>query len=414
MFVETIGRLQAAKQLREGASALAGAFDASELSGDEAVSMLRDLARTRRFVDTLLTFAAAHIEATDAHRGRGDRSPADTVSQALGTGMHEARTMLSAGRAAQRHPELERAARSGDVTPAQTSLIGATLEDAPGCADELLAAAQQGLQPLRDKCVEVRARHEDEQNRRRRQRRARSLNTWTDTDGMFCGRFRLEPHIGGQIKALLDESIQRRIRAERRTDTPDDRETREAHAADAFADLILGEVEVEFDIDDGLAEDRVDDDEQVNIASESGDIKVVCDVADVQPEPEDPAPGTTQFADPSVDDTGAVGATTGTDEDGDASGPRPNRATRRRNERVEHRRRRRRRPRTSSTVHVVIDLATLLRGEALPGERCEIPGVGPVNAAWVREILGESFLTAVIANGVEIRTVAHSQPWGAR
>ena len=40
------------------------------------------------------------------------------------------------------------------------------------------------------------------------------------------------------------------------------------------------------------------------------------------------------------------------------------------------------------TTHVVIDHEALRRGHALPGETCEIPGVGPVNVGWVREILG--------------------------
>lgn len=62
-------------------------------------------------------------------------------------------------------------------------------------------------------------------------------------------------------------------------------------------------------------------------------------------------------------------------------------------------------PRT--VVHVVIDHAVLVRGDALPGERCEIPGVGPVSAEWVRSILGESFLTAVVRRGIDITTVAH-------
>ncbi|MDQ1462141.1 MAG: hypothetical protein QOI08_3625 [Actinomycetota bacterium] len=38
---------------------------------------------------------------------------------------------------------------------------------------------------------------------------------------------------------------------------------------------------------------------------------------------------------------------------------------------------------------------------------CEIPGVGPVNAAWVRELLGSAFLTAIVTRGKDILTVAH-------
>jgi len=59
------------------------------------------------------------------------------------------------------------------------------------------------------------------------------------------------------------------------------------------------------------------------------------------------------------------------------------------------------------TTHVVIDHEALVRGNTLPGETCEIPGVGPVNAQWVRELLGSAFVTAIIKKGKDIATVAH-------
>jgi hypothetical protein len=59
------------------------------------------------------------------------------------------------------------------------------------------------------------------------------------------------------------------------------------------------------------------------------------------------------------------------------------------------------------TVHILTDHAALVRGEVCPGETCEIPGIGPVNAAWVRAVLGQAFLTAVIKKGRDITTVAH-------
>ena len=59
------------------------------------------------------------------------------------------------------------------------------------------------------------------------------------------------------------------------------------------------------------------------------------------------------------------------------------------------------------TVHVLIDHAALARGNARDGERCEIPGVGPVNVRWVRELLGEAFVTAIVRKGRDVVTVAH-------
>ncbi len=59
------------------------------------------------------------------------------------------------------------------------------------------------------------------------------------------------------------------------------------------------------------------------------------------------------------------------------------------------------------SAHVLIDHEALLRGRALEGETCEIPGVGPVSVEWVREILGSAFVTAIIKRGKDITTVAH-------
>lgn len=59
------------------------------------------------------------------------------------------------------------------------------------------------------------------------------------------------------------------------------------------------------------------------------------------------------------------------------------------------------------TTHVVVDHEALVRGNAIEGETCEIPGVGPVSVAWVRELLGTAFVTAIVKKGKDITTVAH-------
>jgi hypothetical protein len=60
-----------------------------------------------------------------------------------------------------------------------------------------------------------------------------------------------------------------------------------------------------------------------------------------------------------------------------------------------------------ATVHIVVDHGAVMRGGAVDGEVCEIPGVGPVDVSWVKELLGSAFLTAVIRKGKDILTVAH-------
>ncbi len=59
------------------------------------------------------------------------------------------------------------------------------------------------------------------------------------------------------------------------------------------------------------------------------------------------------------------------------------------------------------SAHILIDHEVLKRGYALPGETCEIAGIGPVNVEWVREVLGDAFVTAIVKKGKDITTVAH-------
>jgi hypothetical protein len=59
-------------------------------------------------------------------------------------------------------------------------------------------------------------------------------------------------------------------------------------------------------------------------------------------------------------------------------------------------------------VIVNVDLAALDRGHAVPGERCEIPGQGPVPVPDVwRMIDGDAFVAAVTTRGTEISKVVH-------
>jgi 5-methylcytosine-specific restriction endonuclease McrA len=59
-----------------------------------------------------------------------------------------------------------------------------------------------------------------------------------------------------------------------------------------------------------------------------------------------------------------------------------------------------------ATVSVVVDLEALRRGSVAEGERCEIPGVGPVGVDYARELLGEALVEVLIAKGTDVTTVS--------
>ena len=58
-----------------------------------------------------------------------------------------------------------------------------------------------------------------------------------------------------------------------------------------------------------------------------------------------------------------------------------------------------------ATLNVVIDLDTLRRGNVQPGERCEIPGVGPVSVTHARELLGDSLFNVVVTSATDIHSI---------
>jgi hypothetical protein len=70
---------------------------------------------------------------------------------------------------------------------------------------------------------------------------------------------------------------------------------------------------------------------------------------------------------------------------------------------------RRGRPRWAAKVIVNVDLEALRRGFVRPGERCEITGVGELAVAAVDDLVRreDTFVAAVLRDGVEITQVAH-------
>jgi hypothetical protein len=60
-------------------------------------------------------------------------------------------------------------------------------------------------------------------------------------------------------------------------------------------------------------------------------------------------------------------------------------------------------------VIVRIDWLTLVRGYAIDGETCDIPGIGPLPVSVVRAMIdsGDAFLAAVVTKGVDVMNVAH-------
>lgn len=66
------------------------------------------------------------------------------------------------------------------------------------------------------------------------------------------------------------------------------------------------------------------------------------------------------------------------------------------------------RPRPRTTVHVRVDHSALVRGHTVPGEICEVPGVGPVTVETVQEWMRapDAYVAALLVEGNDVRKVA--------
>jgi hypothetical protein len=61
----------------------------------------------------------------------------------------------------------------------------------------------------------------------------------------------------------------------------------------------------------------------------------------------------------------------------------------------------------ASMVHVVVDYEALMRGHTVAGERCEIPGIGPIPVTLARQMSEDCILKVLLTKGVDVAAVAH-------
>jgi hypothetical protein len=213
---------------------IAMAFDASSLSEAEALRVVDELGAIRRVVDGMLGRAARRAAETPP----GASNAAASIARTLGVGAGEVRDAIETAKKLERLPATERAVREGRLSGREAQLIAGAATKNPAAEEALLAVAEQGLVPLKDACVAARAAVEDPTERAQRQHRQREWRHWTDADGMWAGRFRFAPEVGGRMKTAIEKEAQRNFRARKagREHGPQD-----AYAADAVAGFVLGD-----------------------------------------------------------------------------------------------------------------------------------------------------------------------------
>ena len=232
--------------VRTPVEALARDFDASQLTAGQAVAALRELASIRNVLDGLIGRVGVQVEESGAYKMRGERSAAAFVARELGEHAGVVRELLDTAAKVRSLPDVDSAVRDGRLSARQTKLIAGAAAVNPAATERLLDAADEGLENLKKECIAARAEVEDPKERPARQKKLRELRTWTDDDGMLAGRFRLTPEVGGQFLATLEKETQRIFRSRR---SGKDHEPLPAYAADALANLVLGEPKAKKGVD---------------------------------------------------------------------------------------------------------------------------------------------------------------------
>ena len=158
----------------------------------------------------------------------------------MGSETSEARRAITTAKRLERLPATAAAVREGSLVGAAGRVDRRCGDVNPGAEANVLAAAGEGLMPLKDACV----------------RRTRAVGRSEGACGAAaCARGgcriwtaqrrhgrrplpRSTPEVGGRLKSAIDDETQRIFRSRRKSGP---HESHEAYAADALAELVLGD-----------------------------------------------------------------------------------------------------------------------------------------------------------------------------
>ena len=337
--------------MRDEAKSLFGSFEPRLYSGVQAAKLVEVMSEIARLFTAGKLKAAVRVEETRAHENHGHTGAASWLAEITGEPVGAAIGGLETMRSAIKHPLVEVALSTGEISVAQAKQIASASDASPDKAASLLdAAVDLSFDQLKKRCDDVRfssKSNTEEIDRHERIRRSRSLRTWVDHQGTGRLEAKMTPDALAVLKGCLDP-FERQVLKE----SSDRDEPRVAYAADALIAMA-----------------------RAAISGSSGP-----DTADTD----------TAGADRDTDTAGA-------DRDTDTAG-----ADRDTGDSKKHQRRR---SAVRTLVRIRVDLDALKRGHAIAGETCSIPGIGPVPVEIARSVLGEALLELVITDGVDVSTV---------
>jgi hypothetical protein len=221
------------RHVRNVVAAFAASFDAAVLSGADAAAVRADAAAAQHMLGTVVALAAKREADAGRWAEAGAKSPAHHLARTTGTSVGAARGALGAAEQMASLPELEAAARRGELSPAQVAPIAEAAGAEPGAAGRLIdLAARASLGELIDECARTKANAEpDPEARHRAVHASRHVRTRRTADGAAELRYRSTPEEVAEVFSVVQGYADVAFDAARRAGRP---EPEEAYLADGL------------------------------------------------------------------------------------------------------------------------------------------------------------------------------------
>jgi len=324
--------------------------DFTAVSGPCATELVGLFGELKKLAESGLTLAAARVEAADrsALAGTAFKDTKDLLSCAAGMSRSAAEGLLDLAERLSKHSATKDAFRDGLLSAAEATEVAKAADRNASAEASLLDEAKKGdFTNLRNKAAAVVDPDPDADARRAAYARAkRNLRTWCDSEGLAHLSACGAPDVIGALWARASAAADARFKAN--AGGPERIDSRH-NLFDAFSELVL-----------------------------AGGV---------------PAGGGTA---PVAGAGSSTANSSGTNSSGTGSpgvpGTGPKAAS----------------VRPKVDLMILVDFGALCRGVGLPGERCEIPGIGPVAVETARSYLGEAALKFLLTDGVDIKAVAHA------
>lgn len=209
----------------------ASGFDVGALVPDDLPRALEDLGAIEKAAAALASMVAARIGGLDRRNG-ARKQAVRRLAKASGTSIKEADKAVAAAEQMKDQPQVQAAARAGNLSRQQAAIVSDAAAANPGATEQLLDKATSGsLSELAGEAAKAKAAVSDPEARRQEIHNGRSLRSYTDASGIWHLHAQGSPEDGAKVMATLQPISDRLFDEARREGR---REPPEAYAFDAL------------------------------------------------------------------------------------------------------------------------------------------------------------------------------------